>query len=69
MVLERIMGHAWTGNVRELENAIERAVVVCRGDRIEAEDLIPISDGIHASRESTLAIPGVSLADWSGWPS
>ena len=45
--LERIMGHEWAGNVRELENAIERAVVVCRGDRIEVDDLGPLSDAIH----------------------
>ena len=30
---------ALPGNVRELENAIERAVVVCRGNVIGPEDL------------------------------
>ena len=31
--------HTWTGNVRELENAIERAVVLCRRPQIDEEDL------------------------------
>ena len=30
----------WKGNVRELENRIERAVLMCKGDRIEEEDLM-----------------------------
>jgi len=35
-----LVAHAWRGNVRELENAIERAVVLARGARIEPEDLL-----------------------------
>jgi len=38
---ERELGaHAWSGNVRELENAIERAVVLARGDIVTPEDLL-----------------------------
>lgn len=29
-----IAAHTWSGNVRELENAIERAVILCEGDEI-----------------------------------
>jgi DNA-binding NtrC family response regulator len=32
--LARLQAHAWPGNVRELANVIERAVVLCAGDRI-----------------------------------
>jgi DNA-binding NtrC family response regulator len=32
------------GNVRELENIIERAVVLCRGDLIRLEDLPPSAE-------------------------
>jgi PAS domain S-box-containing protein len=31
--------HPWAGNVRELENAIEHAFVMCNGSRIEVEHL------------------------------
>ncbi len=34
-----LMSHAWPGNIRELANAIERAVVLGLSDFIEAEDL------------------------------
>ncbi|TAJ07561.1 MAG: sigma-54-dependent Fis family transcriptional regulator [Planctomycetota bacterium] len=34
--LERLSAHAWRGNVRELENAVERLVVMCDGPRIDA---------------------------------
>ncbi len=31
--------HSWPGNLQELENAIERAVILCEGNEISAEDL------------------------------
>jgi two-component system response regulator HydG len=36
-----LTGHPWVGNVRELENTIERAVVLAREDVIGVEDLPP----------------------------
>lgn len=35
--LELLSNHYWKGNVRELENAIERAVILCEGDTITPE--------------------------------
>ena len=37
--LAHLSAYPWPGNLRELRNAIERAVILCRGDRIEPEDL------------------------------
>ncbi len=34
-----LLAHSWPGNVRELENSVEHALVLAKGDRIEAEDL------------------------------
>jgi two-component system response regulator HydG len=38
-VLDLFMDYSWPGNVRELENVIERAVVLCRADRLSLADL------------------------------
>jgi len=32
-------GHAWPGNIRELENVLERTILFTKGDRIERADL------------------------------
>ena len=34
-----IRGYGWPGNLRELRNAIERAVILCKTDKLGAEDL------------------------------
>jgi DNA-binding NtrC family response regulator len=43
-VLERLMSYPWPGNVRQLENVIERGVVLARGPEITA-DLLPAELG------------------------
>ena len=37
--LRLLAGHEWRGNVRELSNAIERAVIFAAGDEVSAADL------------------------------
>lgn len=37
--MKRIIEHPWIGNVRELENAIEHAFVLCDSDAISTKDL------------------------------
>ncbi len=39
--LAAINSYPWPGNVRELANCIERAVILCRGSRIDMGDLPP----------------------------
>ena len=37
--LRALVNYEWTGNVRELENAVERAVIIASGRQIELDDL------------------------------
>jgi two-component system response regulator PilR (NtrC family) len=37
--MRALLGHEWRGNVRELENVIERAVIFAEGREVEIEDL------------------------------
>ncbi|MBU0734039.1 MAG: sigma-54 dependent transcriptional regulator, partial [Proteobacteria bacterium] len=55
--MDEMMLYEWPGNVREIENAIERAVVVCKGRSIQPEDL-PIFRPEYISPSS-----GTSLKD------
>jgi DNA-binding NtrC family response regulator len=36
-----LRNHEWKGGIRELENVIERALILCEGDYITREDLPP----------------------------
>ena len=51
-----LMGYDWPGNIRELENTIERAVVLSRGEKIELEDLA--YHGISAGSSLLLPVGG-----------
>lgn len=44
--LRFIIENKWRGNVRELENSIERAVVLSTGTEITLDDFLPISTGL-----------------------
>jgi two-component system response regulator HydG len=37
--LDILMAHDWPGNIRQLENSIERGAALCRGNRIQVEDM------------------------------
>jgi DNA-binding NtrC family response regulator len=37
--LTKIQQHAWNGNIREMENRIERAIILCENNSISASDL------------------------------
>jgi len=50
--LKRIMGYHFPGNIRELENMIERAIVVGNGKKISLKDLPFGKDVIDSSVES-----------------
>ncbi len=35
----RLLAHRWTGNVRELDNLMQRALILCDGERISVSDI------------------------------
>jgi DNA-binding NtrC family response regulator len=56
--------HAWTGNVRELRNVIERAVIVARSGWIEPRHLPPYIQALKPGGDPTVTLPaGTTLAE------
>jgi formate hydrogenlyase transcriptional activator len=39
--LARLQAYSWPGNIRELQNVLERACVLAEGPRVEVPDLVP----------------------------
>lgn len=54
--LHLMLHYGWPGNVRELDHTIERAVLMARGDRIEAADL-----GLQQQRAAAPTLDDMSL--------
>ncbi|MCL2669270.1 MAG: sigma-54 dependent transcriptional regulator [Syntrophaceae bacterium] len=65
--MDRLLRHPWTGNVRELMNAVERGVVLSRGEFLEEQELslLPLERSNAAGRtegDFTLATAGPGVA-------
>ena len=56
--LQRLQSYAWSGNVRELRNVIERAVLLADGETIDASQL---PEGLSASEKVSDAVPSLTL--------
>jgi formate hydrogenlyase transcriptional activator len=53
--IDRLMSYPWPGNIRELQNVIERAVVVARGPIIHIdESMLRLDAGLQTSGSKTL---------------
>jgi Nif-specific regulatory protein len=71
--LARLLAHEFPGNIRELENCIESAVVLCEDEQIDADDLplvtrararrSPTADEPLGARAPRLGDPEFTLAD------
>jgi len=60
--LKLLEGHRWRGNVRELENVIERASVLCQGETIEKYHLPDYITGEQVSKVVSFPI-GTTLEE------
>jgi DNA-binding NtrC family response regulator len=67
--LNMLMGFSWPGNVRQLQNALFRAAVLCEGDALTSDDFPQIAHesigGVRAATARPLA-GGVTLFEPSG---
>ncbi len=43
--LARLVSYGWPGNIRELENVVERAAILCESEEIRPQDLPTIEGG------------------------
>jgi DNA-binding NtrC family response regulator len=59
--VEGLVAHNWPGNIRELENVIERTILFCEGPRIRLQDL-PADLGGGTLRPSQPELPVVVSA-------
>jgi two-component system response regulator AtoC len=69
--MARLITHPWQGNVREIENTIERTMVLCEGKRIDVNDLAlenqktlsaPENEGIDGFLDPARSL---SIKEWS----
>lgn len=51
--MKAMMQYEWKGQVRELENIIERAVLLCRNDLITINDLPPIVSSLESAQTTS----------------
>jgi DNA-binding NtrC family response regulator len=61
-----MMDYSWPGNVRQLESAIERAILLCEGDLITIEDLpLEVRQEARPTSEGAFKLPpeGISFEE------
>ncbi len=62
--LNLLMQYDWPGNIRELENTVERAVILCLGEHITPQDLPPhlLSEDVRVMKKAQVD-EGFTLRD------
>jgi DNA-binding NtrC family response regulator len=56
--IQSLLSHPWPGNIRELDHAVERAVLLARSELVKAGDL-----GLQQVRDSSPRLEDMSLED------
>jgi two-component system response regulator HydG len=60
--IDTLMRYDWPGNIRELENVMERAILLCRGEYLSPQDLPPPFQGEQIGEQPIVSIPpGMTL--------
>ena len=72
-VLDQMLDYYWPGNIRELENILERAIVKCHGELIDAVDLPAapqrVVDSYHAiNGDREISFKAMAIQQRKGLP-
>jgi len=59
--LEMLLDYAWPGNVRQLENTVFRAIVLCEGDVLGVEDFPQIASLVDGYEVKVPPVPPLPL--------
>jgi DNA-binding NtrC family response regulator len=61
--LAALMQMPWKGNIRELENKIERATLICKNDLVESDNLVAGNRNRESVTGSQFGLPASSLKE------
>lgn len=59
---QRVVGYSWPGNIRELENVVQRAMILAPGERIEVEHLLLPREAEVIAAPETAPVPATAEA-------
>lgn len=57
--IEKLQSYSWPGNVREIENAVERSLIFCDGDELTDDDILiesAIQDSTHTNDYGNISL-------------
>jgi DNA-binding NtrC family response regulator len=52
---EVLKNHSWPGNIRQLENVLERATAFADGHKLDEQDIVPLIDDRHPAAHATVS--------------
>jgi DNA-binding NtrC family response regulator len=63
-VMRHLQGYAWPGNIRELRNAVERAMLLAEGDTLRADDFgLATAGSVQLGEKVELPPDGINLEE------
>ena len=66
--MERLIHYEWPGNIRELQNIVERIIAVCRQEQIPGElvtRMLQDDDSVESISRQSICLPGNSIEEIS----